>query len=305
VSERRRRTLVAPVSFGLGDLVVSLPVVDWLVKDGGASDRGTWLVTRSDVQVALSERVGGLAGTITEGDVGVGAGDELIDLRDHPLQRDAWWGSPEFDCAHGALSINEIVDRIARDSGVHADFSTPVPLEARDRPDVEGLVLLVADSDGNAKRWPSDRWIELALGLGREGAEVAVVTRDGTSNAVVEGGVTRLVVDSIGDAVDVLTACRAVVGVDTGLTHIATQQGTPTVTICRRPAVYFRAFDHTRLAAGATCDPICRRKEQEYAYNRRVDLTGPPPAPRVCPVHASCLEAIRPEFVLSKLAELL
>ena len=46
----------------------------------------------------------------------------------------------------------------------------------------------------------------------------------------------RLVAATPGDAVDVLSACRAVVGVDTGLTHIAAQQGTPTSPFvdCRR-----------------------------------------------------------------------
>ena len=51
--------------------------------------------------------------------------------------------------------------------------------------------------------------------------------------------------------------------------------------------------------------PTCQRMEKAYAYNRRVDLTDPPPAPRVCPAQVSCLEAIRPEFVLWALHELL
>ncbi len=305
MTESPTRTLVAPVSFGLGDLVVCLPVVHSLVKDGASSGREIWLVTRSDLQVVLSERIGGLAGTIAEGDVVPGPGDVLVDLRDHPLQRDAWWGSPEFEAAHGPLSINEIVGRIGADFGVRADFSNPVPLESRARPDVEGLVLFVADADGTTKRWPADRWVELATALGSEGVDVAVVTRDCSTNDLVDRGLTRLVAANIGDAIDALSACRAVVGVDTGLAHIAAQQRTPTVTLCRSPAVYFRAWDHTRLAAGAACDPNCQRVEEEYAYNRRVDLTGPPPAPRVCPAHVSCLESIRADLVLSALRELL
>jgi Glycosyltransferase family 9 (heptosyltransferase) len=299
------RTLVAPVSFGLGDLVVSLPVVVALVKDAAGSGRGTWLVTRSDLQVALSARIEGLTGTLPEGDLVVGPDDVLVDLRDHPLQRDAWWGSPEFEAVHGPLSINDILGRIGEDFGVQADFSRPVPLAAAERPDVEGRVLFVADSDGATKRWPLERWVELAGALDRQGMTAAVVTRSGCGNVLVDRGLHGVVADSIGDAVDVLSACRAVVGVDTGLTHIAAQQGTPTVTLSRRPAVYFRAWDHTRLAAGATCDPACRRVEQEYAYHRRVELTGPPPAPRTCPAQVSCLRSIEPELVLGALRELL
>jgi ADP-heptose:LPS heptosyltransferase len=305
VTKRRDRTLIAPVSFGLGDLVVSLPVVDALLKNGASTRRETWLITRSDLQVSLSERIAGLAGTVAECEVVVGQGDVLIDLRDHALQRDAWWGSAEFEAAYGPLSINEIVARIAADFGVHADFSDPAPLEARARGDVEDLVLLVADSDGATKRWPPDRWVELARALERQGVEVAVVTRSASAGVLAERGLTEVVADSIGEAVDVLTSCRAVVGVDTGLTHIAAQQGTATVTLCRKPAVYFREWPHTRLVAGGTCDPSCRRVEEEYACHRRVDLSGPPPSPRVCPVLVSCLRSIEPEAVAATLLELL
>ena len=48
-----------------------------------------------------------------------------------------------------------------------ADFSRPIALEARGCPDAEGIVLFVADSDGPTKRWPSERWVELAGSLGR------------------------------------------------------------------------------------------------------------------------------------------
>jgi Glycosyltransferase family 9 (heptosyltransferase) len=305
VTERPARALIAPVSFGLGDLVVSLPLVQRVVQDGASSGRQTWLVTRSDVQVALSERIGGLDGTVAERDLVVGQGDVLIDLRDHPLQRDAWWGSPEFEAAHGSLSINEILGRIGLDFGISADFSAPIPLAARARPDVEELVLLVADSDGDAKRWPPERWSELAGSLGRHGVETAVVTRSPCDGLLADPGLTGLVAPTVGDAVDVLTACRGVIGVDTGLTHVAAQQGTPTVTLCRMPAVYFRAWAHTRLAAGTRCDPECQQMEKQYAYHQRVDLTVPPPLPRGCPVQASCLRSIEPDQVSSALFDVL
>jgi hypothetical protein len=300
---RVRRRFIAPVSFGLGDLVVSLPVVQAAVSDGRCSGTETWLVTRSESQAGLAERVNGLSGTVVEGDSAIDP-EALIDLRDHPLQRDHWWGTPEFEAAHGPLSINEIIARIGADLGVVGDYSAPVPLEVRSRPDVDGLVLFVADTDGAAKRWPPERWVELAEALRRRGLGVAVVTRGEGGNILVGRGLTGVVAATPGDAVDVLSACRAVVGVDTGLTHIAAQQGTPTVTLSRTPAVYFRDWDHTRIVAGSACHPACRRAEKAYAYNRRVDLTGTPPAPRVCPAEAGCLKAIEPGSVLQALVEL-
>jgi hypothetical protein len=303
VSEVLRR-FVAPVSFGLGDLVVSLPVLQEAVRAGESGGGETWLVARSSSQVALAERIHGLAGTIEEGPVASWLPEELVDLRDHPLQRDYWWGSPEFEAAYGPLSINEIIARIGRDLGVVADFTAPVPLEYRSRPDAEGLVLFVADAEGTAKRWPSERWVQLATAIERGGLRVAVVTRGDGSNSLKDRGLAEIVAATPGEAVDTLSTCRAVVGVDTGLTHIAAQQGTPTVTLCRSPAVYFRNWPHTRLVAGSVCDPACRQMEKAYAYNQRVKLNGRHSAARVCPVGGRCLDVIEPGSVLQMLEEI-
>ncbi len=298
------RRFIAPVSFGLGDLVVSLPVVQAAVDAGKCSGTEIWLVTRSQSQAALAPRISGLAGTVAEDDLALRPSDALVDLRDHPLQRDYWWGSPEFAAAYGTLSINEIIARIGVDLGVVGDFSAPVQLEYRDRPDAEGLVLFVADADGTAKSWAPECWVELAAGLGRRGLGVAVVTRDEGGNALVDQGLAGFVAPTPGDAVDVLSACLAVVGIDTGLTHIAAQQGTPTVTLCRDPAVYFRDWDHTRLVIGSVCDPVCQVAERKYAYNQHVNLSAMQPMPRVCLAESSCLETIEPDSVLKALSEL-
>src|ERR1700722_9013011 len=300
-----RRRFVAPVSFGLGDLVISLPVVQAAAAADRCSGTETWLVTRSHGQAALAERVSGLAGTVAEGDIAICESDALVDLRDHPLQRDYWWGSPEFAAAYGPLSINDIIARIGADLGVVGDFSVPAPLESKHRPDAESLVLFVADADGTTKRWAVERWVDLATALGRRGLDVAVVTRGKGGNALVDRGLAGFVASTPGEVVDVLSACRAVVGVDTGLTHIAAQQGTPTVTLCRTPAVYFRSWPHTRLVAGSACDPACQRVEKAYAYNERVDLSGMHPPPRVCPVNSACLDVIEPDSVLNTLSEFL
>ena len=84
---------------------------------------------------------------------------------------------------------------------------------------------------------------------------------------------------------------RAVVGVDTGLTHLAVQQGTPTVTICRTPAVFFRPWPHTRAVTrrSAATTPASPSR-REYAYNDRVDLRGLRWQPRTCPVGGRCLD---------------
>ena len=110
---------------------------------------------------------------------------------------------------------------------------------------------------------------------------------------------------SPGDALDVLGAARAVVGIDTGLTHLAVQQGTPTVTIFRAPAIFFRPWSHPRAVVGDRCDDACIAAETEYAYNDQVDLRGLQWQPRTCPVGGRCLDSVQPSDVLGALENVL
>ena len=300
------RVYVAPISFGLGDLVVSLPAVQALIAQTRRSGDETWLVARSGSQTRLAPRIEGLAGCVDEDMFDPPAGRErLVDLRDHPLQRDYWWGSPEFEQAFGPLLINDILDRICTDFGIDAEFARPTPLTARPRPELRSTVLFVSESDGPSKRWTADRWASLAEGIGALGLEARLVTRDEISRDMRAVGIGATRAPTPGDAVDVLSACRAVIGVDTGLTHIAVQQGTPTVTICRANTIFLRPWPHTRAVTGDPCDDACTMLEKDYAYNERVSLRGFQWQPRTCPVEGRCLDPVRPADVLRALGELL
>jgi Glycosyltransferase family 9 (heptosyltransferase) len=299
-----RRTYVAPISFGLGDLIVSLPAIQALITERPPGE--TWLVARAPGQAALADRIGGLGGCVPEDAFDPARADgRYLDLRDHPLQRDYWWGSPEFDRAVGRLTINEILDRICADFGIPADFSQPVQLLApHERPEVRDAVLFVTESD-ETKRWAPERWAELAQAIRDDGHDVRMVTRDEPDPEMSGTGIDAARAPTPGDAVDLLTSCRAVVGIDTGLTHIAAQQGTPTVGIYRNRAVYFRPWPHTRAVVGDRCDEQCRAIEEEYAYNTTVSSPGADWQPRSCPVGAQCLAKVRPADVIDALRELL
>lgn len=303
----RRRTYVAPVSFGLGDLVVSLPAVHGLLDQGIAEGWETWLIARSPSQTALADRILGLAGTVDETilDRRLADSDRVVDLRDHPLQRDHWWGSAEFEIAYGPMSINDIMARICEDFGVAVDVSSPRPLASEPRPDVEGSVVLVTETDGPAKRWVPERWATVAEHLRCEGVRVLLLTRDRPSPEMQATGIEAVSAPSLGDAVDVLGSCAAVVGVDTGLTHVAIQQGTPTVTLCRPRPVYFRPWSHCRAVVGDECDKACAALERVRAYNRQVRFPGFSWSPQRCPSAGRCLAAVSPERVLGALEELM
>jgi hypothetical protein len=295
------RTLLAPVSYGLGDLVVSLPALQALVAERGPA----WLVARSPSQRLLAERIDGLAGVVDEATYRECPGDRFIDLRDHPLQRDVWWGSVEFEATFGPMNINDILERICDDLGVPADFTRPVPLRTRPSSGLDRTVLLVHETDGAAKSWPAERWAEVAGTLREDGHEVAHVTNGTAPTPLNDIGVAALIAATPPEAVDALSACRAVIGVDTGLTHVAVQQGTPTVTICRRSSVYVRPWPHSVALRGSDCTEPCRAAETASAYNRTVSLREFRPAPRTCPSGSACLTGTRAADAIALLRELL
>ncbi len=295
------RVFVAPVSFGLGDLVVSLPVIQTLVRD----DPPVWLIARSSSQALLAERIAGLAGVVAEESVARSPSDRVVDLRDHPLQRDYWWGSPEFEAACGPLDINQILDRIGADLGVAAQFSCPEPLLAHPRRGLEDTILFVHETDGEDKCWSGEHWAAAAASLRAGGHDVAQVTRGSGSSPLHEFGIPALVAPTPGAAVDAMSGCRGVIGIDTGLTHIAAQQCTPTVTVCRRSSVYFRPWRHCRVLRGGPCTAACVDAEARYAYNREVSLQSFRPPARRCPSGSPCLADTSAEDAVALLAELL
>ncbi len=298
------RVYVAPISFGLGDLVVSIPVVQALIDDSRQNGDETWLVARSASQARLSERIPGLAGCIDEETLPDLSGeDRVVDLRDHPLQRDHWWGSPEFEATVGPLDINQILDRIATDFGIDAVFSAPTPLRSSLVPGLERTVLLVTETDGPSKAWPVPKWESLAAQLRRR-FDVRQVTRTATGGDLDPLVAPAMPIPSPGAAVDVLSSCRGVIGIDTGLTHIAVQQRTPTVTICRHGSVYFRPWPHARALRGTPCDAACLTVERTSAYNERVSLRGFQWHPRTCPSGQRCLAELQPEQAVGLLDEL-
>jgi hypothetical protein len=282
------RTLIAPVSYGLGDMVVSLPAFQALIAAGDP----VWLVARAPSQRLLAERIEGLSGVVDEDSYTRCSSDRFIDLRDHPLQRDFWWGSAEFEAAFGLLNINDILERICADFGVRADFRHRVPLQSRPCPGLDTTVLLVHETDSPAKSWPPERWAELAVLLRADGHNVAHVTKGTGPMPLDDIGVDPLVAPTPPAAVDALSACRGVIGVDTGLTHIAVQQDTPTVTICRRASVYVRPWAHSGALRGSDCTDSCRAAEVASAYNQTVSLRNFRPPPRTCPSGSACLEGV-------------
>src|SRR5277367_961507 len=107
-------TYFAPLAEGLGDAIVSLPLLFALIDQGE-----TFLVARCPRQEGLTDAVKGLAGTVREVDLKdrLRRGDRYVNIRDHRIQTDYVWGSTEFSEHYKGFRVNDILAVMARDFG--------------------------------------------------------------------------------------------------------------------------------------------------------------------------------------------
>jgi ADP-heptose:LPS heptosyltransferase len=129
--------------------------------------------------------------------------------------------------------------RMLNESGITAD---PTDLDLHPRPYVgryRGSVILHCGASSEARCWPIPRWIELARGLQRDGYTVVLTGSDDefrrcrivARNAEVPfervlAGKTRL-----DELASLVRSALAVVCGDTGIAHLATAVGTPSVVL--------------------------------------------------------------------------
>ncbi len=295
-------TYLSPAALGLGDLVVILPVVQSLIRSG----RQVFLVVRAAEHMSLTERIPGIAGAILEWQLPseITSADEHIDLRDHPLQREHWWGSKPFEQAYPNWHINEILAAICGDKGLHPDFANLQPLLNKRRDGMKDSVVFLPGSAVSFKCWSTANWLKLASLLSDKFA-VFVIGQPDSSTAVrdlIAEGCSWIETPSLADALDVVSSCAAVVSVDTGIMHLAVQQGTPTVGMFRWAPVYIREQANFRSAiAQKPCADICYEREVECAHHQKT-AAGPgfEPADWGCQANAGthCMDTIEPEQVL-------
>lgn len=250
---------LAPISLGLGDLMVSLPALQALIVTG----QPTYLVSRSPMQEGLEERILGLAGMVREIDfdpAALGKDDVFYNLRNHPLQTDYVWGAGEFELRYPGYKITQVLMGICADFGINADYSSLLQLPFKRRREVENSVVFVPGSAGIVKCWPVFHWLELAERLKSRGITCLVVGEPDRSHIVEEclnNGLTHIETPSITDALDVLSSSRCVVAVDTGLMHVAVQQCVPTVSLFRYNVMFQREYAHVRSLSAPRCPREC------------------------------------------------
>lgn len=253
---------------------MSLPAVQWLI----ASGEPTWLVIRSPRQEGVAQLIPGLAGSIREIDLitesmACAPGIRYVNLRAHPLQTDHVWGSPEFDAKYPGFKIADIVREISHDFGLMADFENLHPLPFSHHDGSAGKVILVPGSGGVFKCWPGNYWLKLAEQLTALQIPIVMLGQPEESAAVaelLELGLPWLPTPTLKDALDAVSSAHAMVSVDTGLLHLALQQGIPAVGMwINNPGSlnYLRTVRHCFPIVSPRCAPQCVSEELDKELN--------------------------------------
>ncbi len=298
---------IAPLGSGLGDVIVTLPL---LYKSIEQSE--TYLVARSPRQEGLTEAIKGLTGTIREPDLAkieLRGGDRYLNLRAHRLQTDYVWGGPEFARDYPDFRINDILRVISADYGFDADFDTRIAFDFAHRPEFGGKVLIVPGTTTASKTWSVSLWLELIgalAGAGRSACMLGEPERSAVVFDLIEHGVEWIRTPTIQNAIDIISSAMAVVSVDTGLMHIAVQQGAPTVALFQGSALYYRKFPNCFPVFANSCSVKCMTDPEPSSPNTRTEykafewFDGSFGSCAADP-GTGCMDSIAPAMVVAKL----
>jgi Glycosyltransferase family 9 (heptosyltransferase) len=254
----------APIAEGLGDLLLTLPALRCLIKTG----RPTYLVVRSPKQSGVAESIPGLAGWLEEPDflmLELNADDRFINLRDHPMYTENVFGADTFVEKFGRITIIDVFERIAKDvideniwSG--HDLRQSEPFAFQNVSSAENHVLLVPGSAGAFKCWTTANWIAVYKALNELGIQSAVVgepEKCAEVQALLDMGLKWIPTPTFQAAIDVVSSARAIIGVDTGILHLAVQQGIQVIGLYMQRSIFVRPEKNCFPIFAPDCGPNC------------------------------------------------
>jgi heptosyltransferase-2 len=206
-------------------------------------------------------------------------------------------------------ALPRMVDRfclLAEPGGVKPPVTSPIPTLAAD-PErsaailtrlgldgARGVALCVGAEYGPAKRWPAAHFAALATRLATMGLEPWLIGGPGDARIGAEVEALAPAVrdltgkTSMGEAIDLIAASRAVVSNDSGLMHVAAALGRPLVALYGSTSPAFTpplSPDAVILSLNVECSPCFQR---------------------VCPLgHFKCLNELSPDRVWAAVEPLL
>jgi ADP-heptose:LPS heptosyltransferase len=299
-------TYIASIGGGLGDVVVAVPVIKALIARGR-----TVLVMRTSRQLGFDEVIPGLAGSIKEIDVSAEireTTDRYINLRKHRLQTEYFWGGPEFERDYPHFQINDILLEICKDLEIEAEFGKPSPFNFTNRPELNKAIIFIPGTTVDSKTWSTANWVALKNRLEKRNFPVFMLGEPERAIVVQEllsHGVSIIPTPKLRDAIDILSNAQAVVSVDTGLMHIAVQQGTPTICLLQDP-IYHRPYANAHALMSKKCASICVQNRMSSKPQAMVGFSKwswSPAGFKAClvPEDQRCINSITVEDVLARL----
>ena len=297
---------VVPPSLGLGDFVITLPVIQALI----AKRQRVICCVHSADHRPLAERVPGLEDVVMAQDVraqDIGPNDVMVNFRAHPLQKDVWWVSREFSKQYPFYGVNEILAHMCRDFGLQIQLHQRYPLPHKHRSEAAGKIVLIPGTGMPAKAWPHRHWLMLERSITEAGGEILMLGEPRRSPAVsklLDDGFPWRETPEVDEALDLVSSALAVVAVDTGLMHIAVHQDVPTVSLFRHAPLYNRPASKVfPVIASRPCLDECYCAEMLATGG---GCPGDHPSKRMrsweCanPL-AGCMSSLSPEIVFSTL----
>lgn len=294
---------ITPPSFGIGDLVVSIPIVQQLISRG----HETAIIAHSNDHLCLAQRIDGLKEMVLSSEFAVRkhAFDDIhLDFRAHPLQRNYWWISNDFASKFPRYKIGDILKHMCRDFGVYYDKALLHPLISQPRKETLGKIIFIPGSAGSSKCWPSEHWFELNMRLRALGFGTVMIGRPRDlfpMRRLIKDGLKWHVPASLDEALDFISSAHAVISVDTGLMHLSIQQSRTTIGIYKHSPLYLREFPHSfPVIAKEPCFGACYKEQMKATGGL---LPGEQPAFRMrdwdcINPESGCMASIGPESVL-------
>lgn len=294
------------IGSGLGDIIVSLPILQHLVETG----EPTYLVARSPRQENLAQLIPGLAGTLTEPEftgMSLPTSDRYYNFRSHPIQTDYIWGSLEFEHAYPGIRINDMLQIICRDYGINASFDDLLPLTYSASSKASEKIILIPGTVTNTKLWPLNHWLALVSDFKKRGLKVLMLGEPALNPIVQElinNGVPWLETETIMDAIAAISSAAAIISVDTGLMHLAVHQGKPTIALFNSDAMYFRPYSNCYPIYATPCHIKCLQAFQNNPAPKEIYETWAWYDSKYnnCKVgeQERCMTAISPQSVLDQ-----
>jgi ADP-heptose:LPS heptosyltransferase len=297
---------LSAVGSGLGDIIVLLPVLQQLIATG----EPIYLIAKSPRQENLESLLPGLAGTIREPDFDERAAQgRYYNFRSHPIQRDYDWASEEFYEAFPGIRINGIFEIICKDFGLPVEFNRPlVPLPYNFLSEWAETIVFIPGTVIDTKCWTVPRWLELYGALQDKSQSVLMIGEPDRSPSVKQLQdlqIPWVATPSITQVLDIVSTCRAVVSVDTGIMHLSVHQGKPTIALFEHPPLYYRPYPNCLPLFAAPCSKECiearvglvdrtERSEQWQWYQGKFERC-------VMSAELKCMSSITVEAVLSAL----